>query len=207
MTPELSLNEIELTVRKAAVACGWPYGLAEEFGRAALWAAERKLSAVCEILELAKRGPTTAEPRREGSRLEFPEGAAALVSALDYIAGAQAEEVAIRATGGLLGMAAFAGAASKSYCLEFEAMHGEITLFVAGPAHCRMPEWDTAHGGTLTLRSRPAPRFPTPNGLADALSLDERCWAEAVALADKTLVPETNASRERGAGAGLLDND
>lgn len=207
MTPELSLNEIELTVRKAAVACGWPYGLAEEFGRAALWAAEQKLSAVCEILELARRGPTTAEPCREGGRLEFPEGAAALVSALDYIAGAQAEEVAIRATGGLLGMAAFAGAASKSYCLEFEAMHGGITLFVAGPAHCRLPEGSAAPSNTMTLRSGAAQRFPAPNALADAFPLDEGCWAEAVALAEKTLVPETDASRESGAGAGLLDND
>ena len=207
MTPDLSLNEIELTIRKAAIACGWPYGLAEEFGRAALWAAERKLAAVCEILELAKPGPATAEPRVESGRLVFPEGAAAIVSALDYLAGTQADEVAIRSTGGLPGTAAFAGAAAKSYGLEFKVAWGGVTLIVAGPAHCRMPEWDTAHGGTLTLRSRPAPRFPTPNGLADALSLDERCWAEAIALAGKTLVPETDASRERGAGAGLLDND
>lgn len=207
MTPDLSLNEIELTVRKAAIACGWPYGLAEEFGRAALWAAERKLSAICEILDLAKLGPATAEPRREGGRLVFPEGAAALVSALDYVAGKQADEVAIRATGGLVGMAAFAGASAKSYGLEFEAAQGGITLIVAGPVHCRLPNGSAAPEGTVTLRSRAAPLLPTPNALAGKSPLDQGGWAKAVALAEKTLVPETDASRERGAGAGLLDND
>lgn len=207
MTRELSLNEIELTVRKAAVACGWPYGLAEEFGRAALWAAELKLAAICEILELAKRGPSAAEPRREGGCLVFPQGAAALVSALDCLAGKQADEVAIRATGGLPGMAAFAGAAAKSYGLEFEAVRDRITLIVVGPTRCRLPEQRGVPEGPVTLRSRAMPLLSAPNVLVDELSLDAGCWAEAVALAGKTLVPETEASRERGAGAGLLDND
>ena len=207
MTPNLSLNEIELTVRKAAIACGWPYGLAEEFGRAALWAAERKIAAICEIIELAKPGPAMAEPRVEGSRLVFPEGAAALVSALDCLAGKQADEVAVRAAGGLPGMAAFAGAAAKSYGLEFEAVWGEITLIVAGPACCRLPEGRAAPEGSLTLRSWAAPLRSAPTTLADESPMEHSCWAEAVALAGKTLVPETDASREQGAGAGLLDND
>ena len=207
MTRELSLNEIELTVRKAAIACRWPYGLAEEFGRAALWAAEQKLAAICEIIELARPGPASAEPRVEGGRLVFPEGAAALVSALDCLAGKQADEVAVRATGGLPGTAAFAGAAAKSFGLEFTAARGGITLIVAGPTQCRLPERDAAPEGTMMLRARSALRLPTPSALADASPLNEGCWAEAVALAGKTLVPETDASRERGAGAGLLDND
>ena len=33
----LSLNEIEATLRMAAVGAGWPHGLAEDFGRAAGW--------------------------------------------------------------------------------------------------------------------------------------------------------------------------
>ena len=207
MMRELSLNEIELTVRKAAIACRWPYGLAEEFGRAALWAAERKLAAICEILELAKPGPAMAEPQKEGGHLVFPEGAAALVSALDCLAGKRADEVAISATRGLPGMAAFAGAAAKSYGLEFEAARNGVTLIVAGPAHCRLPERGTVPEGPVTLRCRATPLLTTPNVLADESPLDEGCWIEAVALAGKTLVPETDASRERGAGAGLLDND
>lgn len=207
MTRELSLNEIELTVRKAAVACGWPYGLAEEFGRAALWAAELKLAAICEIIELARPGPTTAEPQKEGGRLVFPEGVAALVSALDYLAGKQADEVAIRATDSLPGMAAFAGTAAKSYGLEFEVAKSGVTLIIAAPAHCWLPERDIAPAGPVTLRSRAAPLLQASNALAGELLLDNGCWAEAVALARKTLVPETDASRERGAGAGLLDND
>lgn len=207
MTPDLSLNEIELTVRKAAIACGWPYGLAEEFGRAALWAAEQKLAAICEIIKLARPGPATAKPRVDGGHLVFPEGAAALVSALDYVAGKQADEVAVRATGGLVGMAAFAGASAKSYGLEFEAARRGITLIVAGPTQCWLPERDAAPEGTMMLRARAALRFPDSSALADASSSNEDCWAEAVALAGKTLVPETDASREQGAGAGLLDND
>ena len=207
MTPELSLNEIELTVRKAAIACRWPYGLAEEFGRAALWAAEQKLAAICEIIELARPGPASAEPRAEGGRLVFPEGAAALVSALDYVAGKQADEVAIRATGGLVGIAAFAGAAAKSYGLEFEGARGGITLIVAGPARWRLPEQDADPEGTMTLRARASPLSSASSVLAYEFPLDEGCWAEAIALARKTLVPETDASRKQGAGAGLLDND
>ena len=56
----------------------------------------------------------------------------------------------------------------------------------------------------LTLRMGGASEAPKPSGPVD---LDDRYFAAWGALAAKTYVPETEASRLAGAGAGLTDND
>jgi hypothetical protein len=67
----LSLNEIEVTVRKAALGSGLPLGLAEDAGAAAAWLAARGFP-VAELIGAAL-GTPAAESRmqRSGGMIRF----------------------------------------------------------------------------------------------------------------------------------------
>jgi len=62
---------------------------------------------------------------------------------------------------------------------------------------------DIRHGAIM-LALQAARKISAPAG---PFEVNDALWARLGALAEKTFVPETDASRAGGAGAGLTDND
>ena len=74
---------------------------------------------------------------------------------------------------------------------------------------CRHEAWDvtpTAPRGVDRFADiAPSVRFET--ALANGIDVDGDAWATINAYANRTLVPDSEASRMSGAGAGMLDDD
>jgi hypothetical protein len=220
----LSLNEIEVTVRKAALGAGLPLGLAEEAGAACVWLAAAGLP-VAELARAALDGAASTELRLVRSpgmtRLLAHGGAlstlAAAPSACDLVVSdAQAPPAVLRMVLDVpalaLGQAAVATQRSGlSLCLT---AGGVAWGFAAGLAPAGRPEMNrlaTLRSCQVTL-SRAAdagqPMLSPPAATAHSgVEVDAAQWRVVQALADRMLVSATRHSREHGAGAGLIDTD
>ena len=203
----VSINEIEQSIRKAATACGWPYGIAEEFGRAASWAAGLGVDAIPDLLDYVRPGLASAEPRRIGSKLKFPDGAAAAVSAMDRLADPAIDYVILPREAKVVGLAAFAGAAAKSRVVRIVAGTSSGLLFDVGSAHCDFSRKMVGAASEIFVCSEPARSQDMQRDPVCGFELEESIWADLEALAAKSYVPTTDHSRRAGAGAGVSDND
>ena len=82
---------------------------------------------------------------------------------------------------------------------------GEITMSYQ-PAETDDHAGRSDNGSTFVLhKSAVGDKLAT--ALRDGLSVDDAAYARVAEYAARILVPETEASRESGAGAGLTDND
>jgi hypothetical protein len=206
----LSLNEIETMIRRAATGAGWPYGLADDAGRAAAWLAARGFDGIGAALAALEPGPApvNGEQTAEGRVLRGARAAAVGPSCFDVLgAGGPATSVILEDIDqplmliGLGGIAA--GSGNCSFRLEsdagFRAHIGGEAVSMTGPA----PD----SGATLrAVRIAGAAVGPSPDP-ARGVEVDEALWARVKTLAAKSYVPATEQSRARGAGAGEIDND
>ncbi len=216
--PTFSLGEVEAMARKAARGAGLSWGMAEEAGWAARWLCAAGLDGCAALatalaaLELSD--PAARAPAGLGSPWRAPSG-----------------ELCALHAGALLSDAATFWAEEG---VEMEAVAAPLLLlpFAAGAARClrrpvalRWPETEALTDGTaLELRGPP----PAPAAAASRLRVavagpagriatscrrrtraapDGDDWAFLEALAARTYAPATEASRLKGAGAGLSDND
>lgn len=204
-----SLNEIEVTLRKAGVGAGISVGLSEEVGRAAGWLAARQLDGASAGL-LAVRGGLSAcdLTQGEGDCATFNGASVAVAgpSAFDVLAAGAAQ---VRLTGMdspllLVGLAGVA-ATDRDQSFELHFANGQVIGVSPEGASGLEPG---ALGSDVTVRisasAKPADTVP-PN--AKGIEVSDTDWQEISALAAKTYVPESDASRDQGAGAGSIDND
>jgi hypothetical protein len=214
-----SLNEIETQTTKAGRGVGLPWGVAEEAGKAARWLAAHKqpaLDALAGLLELVDRrsygdlAPVRQDQRwvgREGllcamtagitlcDRAEaiaagerFQTGRIAYpVLSLPFVAAAQ------RATGVPMGVK-WPGVAIRIDSAGLYVTPGADVRSVAAEEYvCEANSVDPV--GEVNR--------PHTNGT----EIDPALWARIGAFAQRTYVPASELSRERGAGANLDDND
>lgn len=207
----LSLNEIEVTARKAALGAGLPLGLAEDAGMAAAWlgAAGFPVAALMRSALETTRTPCAL-------RLEEAEGGWRLTGEVSP----------------LPALMAGPSACDLAVTLAKEGRRGRLRLRVDVPALA------LAQSALASARAKVSLAVRTADGLTDAdiapLSLLRDCeitieagdgrdaqvgpafdgimveptaWAAVQALANRMLVPATRHSRERGAGAGLIETD
>ena len=229
----LSLNEVEVNLRKAALGAGLPYGLAEDTGRAGAWLAARGLPGVVDCVAALE------QMENEGSRsLEFREGRDVLLiqnpaSAL-LLGPAMADRLRLAGAG----MGSFRVEAvcvdSPFLCLAalavaFEDCEHPFTLAWGAST---APEVNACGNGEGVQLCRDAPRGPgdifavlgdgtlTENvktgpdlevlrceSLETGVPVDREAWKRVNRLAARILVPATELSRLAGAGAGTSDND
>jgi hypothetical protein len=229
----LSLNEIEVTVRKAALGAGLPLGLAEDAGAVAAWLAAGGFP-VAALMQEALAWPHIAEPRlvragqiyrsaggeRPCSALRLLPSACDLVLAAAPGGGTAVEAVidvpvlavaqaAIACAGGATPLAVdIDGRLRAASDVERTAIVGtaaELSDLRSAPVRIR-PARDedfaaaSAHPASDLARAR-------WSALEAGVRVEEPAWREIEALAARTLVPATAQSRERGAGAGLVDLD
>lgn len=216
-----SLNEIDSTVRKAARGAGLSWGLAEEAGKAASWLAARDLPGVeLAAALLARNDGTPYEalvPVIEGDRWRARSGrlcpliaGTAVNDRAEAIAGGAA--VTLAAVSYPLLLLPFAGRAAEAGCGDIEMSWSGFT------AQCRAdglhivaadPDAMTAdEAQDVKIRAtHTEAAFTHHPRTAAEITAPPAIWSRLEALAHRTYVPATEASRVAGAGAGLSDND
>ena len=225
----LSLNEIEVTARKAALGSGFPLGLAEDAGAAAAWLAASGFP-VAELMAAALEGGG-AEPRLEanGARLRFvadrgPYSVLRLGPSLCDLVLAMREPGRRVETEAELDvpMIAIAHAALASVDsgqpFSIEIAGKAAALLVSSAPMLLVPPAELAalRGERVRIRIATGTDLEEPTGaipvetraaFREGVSVPAKLWERVRALADRTLVPATAHSHERGAGAGLIDTD
>lgn len=219
----LSLNEIEVTARKAALGAGLPLGLAEEAGAAAYLLAAGRVP-VAGILRTALEGPVTARLElRPGDGIWHLTSEAnplptlvAAPSACDLVIAAarQGSPIRLRAVMDLpiLALAQAVLASERANLPVTVEIGGELWLAdskrgIPGDI-ARLSQLRAAELLFHCLGpAQPVVSAPPVPAAHEGASVDAGDWARIQALADRMLVPATRHSRERGAGAGLIDTD
>lgn len=201
-----SLNELEMSTRKAAGALGWPFGLAEEFGRAAVWSAIHLPEAIPSLLDLAEFGYGPANCSRNGRTAEFRgSGAGSAVAAFDLLAAGVCERAVFRSTCRPMGLLGFGGSAADAFGMAFRVEWAGGRATVGGDV-CRVsdsPERD-CEVRVEVAASADGSRLRPP---MDGVMIDDTVWHRLETLAARFLVPATELSRRTGAGAGIVDTD
>ena len=208
----LSLNEIEATAKKAARGAGYPWGLAEEAGKATRWLCSHELDGCAALARLL------VQVDGDDPAIWSPVSSDAVWSA----------------SGGLLcPLATGASISDRAHEISrWEIRLGEITEpillapFAAYVAQCVgkpvSVEFSEARfstdGERISLSGMP-PKNSSRASIAIGGAVDQptkRCqradpdaedWKTLSAFAHRTYAPATEESRLKGAGAGLSDND
>ncbi|WOV90828.1 MAG: DUF3726 domain-containing protein [Candidatus Zeuxoniibacter abyssi] len=210
MKSVLSLGEISFVVFKAARGAGFAWGLAEEAGHAARWLTTQGLF---EPIDFYNALIKTLPPPREPKKLRPPPDAKALCPfRLGALLCDGAENLpdrrAYRVSHPLLlaaCLAPAAGALQKSFALSWRGAKITITRHIA------ITGGDNLHANfadVVQIKALSPPLSP-PAGLAkpNAISPNTSGWRRLTTLAGKILVPSSEDSTIKGAGAGLTDND
>ncbi len=200
-----SLNEFEVTTRKAAIGAGFPVGIAVEMGQAAAWLAASGLDG--SRAAVAALGGGLGSVNLEGA--DFPTITGPGVgmsgpSAFDLLL-TNGNSVTLANVDTPLLLVGMAGVTSRgpaagvgiSFDGGDELKVGSCGVVGDIPA--------TADIAVLKLLTDD----PCPDGTlsADGSEIAADDWACLCELASRTYVPESEESREQGAGAGSIDND
>ncbi|MBR9650375.1 DUF3726 domain-containing protein [Thalassovita aquimarina] len=212
-----SLNEIEVTGKRAARGAGLPWGIAEEAGKAARWLVERGLPGPRLLAEVLTRndGRDYADlaPVSDQGTWQAPSGRLCPLIAGAALADRASElaaggEIALAATSLPLLLAPYAAcvAGQTGAAIEIGWTGATLTLM---PDGCAI----VAEGDALTVRSaehvycRRARAIPAAMTFTADRDVDADTWSRLGDFAQRTFAPATEASRLAGAGAGLTDND
>jgi hypothetical protein len=206
-----ALNEVEAMAKRASRGAGYPWGLAEEAGKATRWLCAQQLDGCAELAKVLEadfakslRGhtPATLEEEWKGQSTLCPLGTGAILS--DLAAGIAQKPVTLHDVmqpSLILPFAAYVarktGGCVMVTCDAIAAVTDGYGLSVANPFPNRAATLVVQRGGTTvgqtTLASRATPTTEV--------------WATLNRLAHRTYAPATEQSRLLGAGAGLSDND
>lgn len=207
-----SLNEVEAIGKKAARGAGYPWGLAEEAGKAVRWLCAAHVDGVKILADLLalERGNTPHLHRPDHMTQDTWQGAGPICP---LTTGASLSDYAARLPQGpitihnvvhpamILPFAAFA-ARQMNGCVTVQidqviAQTDGSNLSLPGP----VPD----HADTICVRFSTDDMTPiSPASRADP---DPASWLALTLLAQRTYAPATDESRRLGAGSGLSDND
>ena len=210
-----SLAEMDALCRRAARGAGCPWGLAEEAGKAARWLASYGLpgaEAVAGLLTTPRNCPCSGS---RGPACSLRLGATISDRAGLVEEGEQSAEVAqpllLLA---LLGRAA--SATGRSFRLEWEKHSilcgGDgIEIEKVGDLPSNLPSNLLSNLLSARAEARWCPTAASPASPlrreSPARAVSASAWKTLETLAGQTYVPESDASRLAGAGAGITDND
>ncbi|WP_037308802.1 DUF3726 domain-containing protein [Ruegeria halocynthiae] len=206
-----SLNEVEVTAKRAARGAGYSWGLAEEAGKAARWLCVQGIDGVAVMAQILAhdlaRTPQTHVPADPGNhwagqKALCPLATGALLSdCADRLNVSTITLENVAAPTLLLPFSANAARMLKS-CVTVACDVSEVVtdgydlaITSAIPNHA---ERVTVRIGGILTKTRPHHSRATP---------DPEDWAALTRFAHRTYAPATEESRLLGAGAGLSDND
>ncbi|MEZ5923411.1 MAG: DUF3726 domain-containing protein [Hyphomicrobiaceae bacterium] len=198
-TLDVSLNEIEVMVKRAARGAGYAWGLAEEAGKAVRWLESRGLPGLEAMLRHFESGTRAGSPIIAGPGLAD--------RAHELAAGTSLGAKSVSEPLLMLPFAAMAAKlAERSVDLSwpgvrFRGIGGAATI--DGQERASAP-------GPVDLTLGPASGALDGSPLAEriaGITVAAEIWTGLNRFAVKTYVPESEGSRTKGAGAGAIDND
>lgn len=210
----VSLGEIDSTALLAARGAGYSWGLAEEAGKSTRWLAARRMPWLPSLLAMLAVSPgetefviagETIRPKRAPNMSPLSVGA--------YIADARQPLPVtlhnVRHPIWLLPFAAVLASEMRSPVaigwLDAKAGLTERAVYQLGnPASLRAEAASQVRIEPLPTEPSEPPSFVRQSG---GSQVDPDAWRALEELAGRTYVPATDASRLRGAGAGILDTD
>lgn len=207
-----SLNEVEATAKKAARGAGYPWGLAEEAAKATRWLCAHDIDG-CAVLarvlqrfdgkDIASVCPTEGDgPWQAAGGVLCPIATGAVLS--DMASDLSGDGIAM------------AGIAEPLFLLPNAAWAAERTgrpvtlVWPGGQATtdgAAVEMTGSADGVATTATIAPGGAVRTPRQVQTRARPDPAAWTEMNRFAHRTYAPATEASRLKGAGAGLSDND
>ncbi len=204
-----SFNEISGMMKRAAMGAGLPAGLAEDAGRAAAWLCQQGMDGAAIALKAVLSAEGQGGCRFDAASGVFDQATAAIAgpSALDMACAGR--RVGLRRTDVPAFVAGLAGVAASDRQVAFtlEGPSGNSVLIT--PHGIVEAEPLPAAASDLTLYLAQDARFPQndPEPASGGADVDPETWTGIAALAARTFVPASEASRAHGAGAGMTDND
>lgn len=198
----LSLSEVEAIAKKASRGVKYSWGMAEEAGFATAWLCRHGVDGCQLLASLLTQIDKGKHPTAENCPLTAGAALSDQPTALDR----QAKEYDCMITPALLlpFASSVASALEKPVSLSWtkiKVVTDGTSLSISGPNTALLvPTADRtliAVGGVLAEEQpRQTRAFP-----------DKGSWEILTKLAHRTYAPSTDASRVKGAGAGLTDND
>lgn len=195
---KVSLNEIQLTLRKAAQGGGLAYGLAEEAGVAARFLARSGLAAIPLWADALEQESRSLSPLIIGPSL----GDALLLD--------RAQPITLPGVTAPALLPGYLSAVLRPLRIGWQG----AAYALDGGRICRL---EGGRGGREPVRvtvefidpPEPSPQFARAWDDAPALGVEvePQPWRRLQRLAAKILTPETEYSRLHGAGAGFIDRD
>ena len=203
-----SLNEIEVTAKKAARGAGYPWGLAEEAGRATRWLCAQGLDGPAALAPLLDAGFAASLVDHAPQSLAGPWTVAHPLCPL--ITGAALSDCAATLPARVgpvmapLLLLPFLASAARQIATPLSLSTDAITattdgtgLALSGP----MP------GMANTVEIGPTAMPSVTQAQHSRARPDPTAWETLGRYAYRTYAPATEESRLKGAGAGLSDND
>lgn len=206
-----SLNEVDATLRKAAVGAGLMVGLADAVAAAGVWLCAQELDGVGSVLDAVLnpdpvRQPNTKTPG-DGSTLTFSGTSVGWCgpSVFEVLEGTGIDRVVVETPDAPLLLVGFAGVAAQTTGRSYTLNDG-----TGNSVHVAAQAWSGSAPltGATQLEAACSTWVPTAEkSLPNGVVVNADAWASALSLAQRTYVPATEESRLHGAGAGLTDND
>ena len=208
----LTLYEIETTTRKASIGAGLPHGLGEDIGSAVAWLAGRNYDGIGAALKSIRAGMSKVKMSvADKGIMNFPDVSIAVCgpSVIDLLTGEKScTEAHLHKPDSVILLFGFAGVAAsqRSYIFHFDFSNGTKVRVSSNKVVENGEVPSSSCDVVVRCYEDKQGLSPTPMPLG-GVEVNNETWSELVALAAKTYVPESNASRAAGAGAGLTDND
>lgn len=222
-----SLNEIEAMGKRAARGVGLPWGIAEEAGKAARWLAMLGLPGAKHLADILTRHDTQRYEwltpivvdgiwrAEKGPLCPLITGAALSDLATSI---AQGRSIELGETADPLLLTPYVATAAKLAACPLALSFGGTSLFLY--SDMQRPDIVAIEGNQEILTSkdtrgvicRRSDGLPADANILPRLSelqlvVDAQTWDRLNAFATRTYAPATEASRLKGAGAGLSDNN
>ena len=192
---KVSLNEIQLTVRKAVQGRGLAYGLAEEAGLAARFLARSGLDAIALWADVLEEESASSSPLIIGPSL----GDALLLD--------PPQPITLRGVSAPALLPGYLSDLMRPLRIAWD----DAAYSMDGG---RIRRQEAGRGVDVTVEFLAAPPRPSPQfaaaweaAPAHGVEVEPAPWRRLQAHAAKILIPETEYSRLHGAGAGFIDRD
>ena len=202
----LSFSELKDLVFNASLGSNLSAGIGEDLSLAVTFLESRSLPGGKEFLNSLKceRHPLFP-PKQKGSRFIFCNARAIFegVTAIDFLVSEVCESVVLKNIDSqmlLLGLASNYRESSFSFYKNKELY---ASIF-NDELICKHENYKSSNDIEIYLNDS---QLDNPLAKCTRMSLDENTFQELIKLASNMLVPESELSRETGAGAGNIDND
>jgi len=203
---DLSFSELKDLIFNASLGSNLPAGIGEDLSMAVTFLESRSLPGGKEFLNSleCERYPTLP-PQKKGSHLIFCNARAIFegVAAIDFLVSEVCERVILKNIDSqmlLLGLASNYRGSSFSFYKNKRVCAG---IFNDGLFYKQ--EYNKSNNDIEIFLKDSQLKNPLPQ--CTRMSLDKKTFQELIKLASNMLVPESELSREKGAGAGNIDND